>query len=154
VRRFLLSGFGIGFLPLVPGTWASAATAAAVLLVERQAATTLVPPLAALALGTLVTLSLAKPSAGEACGDPPWVVSDEVAGQGAALALAEISSRGRLAPAVAAFVLFRVFDVWKPGPIGRAERLPGALGVLADDLAAGVASGALVAGACAVGAFG
>jgi phosphatidylglycerophosphatase A len=38
---------------------------------------------------------------------------------------------------VLAFALFRLFDVWKPGPVGWADRQPGAFGVMADDLVAG-----------------
>jgi phosphatidylglycerophosphatase A len=148
VRRIVLSAFGIGFLPGLPGTWASAATAAAVLLAARATSTPLVPPLVALALGAVATLALARGQP-----DASWIVTDEVAGQGLALVGAVAVSGGALLPAVAAFVLFRVLDVWKPGPIGRAERLPGAVGILADDLLAGAVAGGLVAVAAAVGAF-
>ena len=47
-----------------------------------------------------------------------------------------------VAGAVLAFAAFRLFDIAKPGPVGWAERLPGALGVMADDVLAGAAGGA------------
>ena len=52
------------------------------------------------------------------------------------------------------FVAFRVFDVWKPGPVGRAERtLPGGFGVVMDDVLAGALAG-LVVGACVLARIG
>ena len=48
------------------------------------------------------------------------------------------------------FGLFRLFDIWKPWPVGPLQRLPGGWGVVADDLAAGVLSGGLLALACQV----
>jgi phosphatidylglycerophosphatase A len=39
---------------------------------------------------------------------------------------------------IAGFFLFRLFDIWKPPPVGRAQNLPGAFGIVADDLLAGV----------------
>ena len=49
-----------------------------------------------------------------------------------------------------AFLAFRLFDIWKPGPIRRAEQLPGAKGVMADDLVAGVAAAIVVTAAAAL----
>jgi phosphatidylglycerophosphatase A len=72
--------------------------------------------------------------------DPQLVVVDEVVGQWVTLAGATaLNGRSWLA----AFVLFRVFDIWKPPPVRRLERLPGGLGIVADDVMAGV-YGALV----------
>jgi len=73
--------------------------------------------------------------------DPPECVVDELAGQLLALSFAP---RGILAY-VLAFVLFRALDIWKPGPIAAAEKLPGGLGVMADDVLAGLLAGLLVA---------
>ena len=68
--------------------------------------------------------------------DPGWVVIDEVAGQWIAmLGLAGISATGL----AAAFLGFRILDVWKPGPVGWADRQPGAFGIMADDVLAGAA---------------
>jgi phosphatidylglycerophosphatase A len=76
-------------------------------------------------------------------GDPGWVVIDEFAGQFLALlALA----RPSLAGVLAAFLLFRLLDVIKPGPIGWADRQGGAWGIMGDDLIAGGVAGAVVWG--------
>jgi phosphatidylglycerophosphatase A len=62
------------------------------------------------------------------------VVIDEVAGQWIALLVVPLDWRWYLA----AFLLFRVFDILKPGPVRMAEKLPGGVGVMADDIVAGV----------------
>jgi len=67
--------------------------------------------------------------------DPGRIVVDEVLGQWLALAAAgpvNYKSWG------AAFILFRLFDIWKPPPVRRMERLPGGIGIVADDLMAGI----------------
>jgi phosphatidylglycerophosphatase A len=78
--------------------------------------------------------------------DPGAVVSDEVAGQSLAL-LAAADPWGVLV----GFIAFRLFDIVKPWPIGRLERLPRGWGILADDLAAGLAAGLVVGAARACG---
>jgi phosphatidylglycerophosphatase A len=75
--------------------------------------------------------------------DPGPVVLDEVAGQWVALAVLVALYPGAPSPGAlaASFLLFRAFDVVKPWPIRRLERLPGGWGIVADDLAAGAAAG-------------
>lgn len=71
--------------------------------------------------------------------DPSLVVIDEVAGT--LLAMGLVRSRS-LAIQLAALGLFRLFDIWKPGLIGKAEHLePPGVGIMADDLVAGVLAG-------------
>lgn len=79
--------------------------------------------------------------------DPQIVVIDEVSGQ-------LISYFGLATSAtfalnwrylLAGFILFRLFDIWKPFPIRRAESLPGGLGIMADDWLAGVYAALLLA---------
>lgn len=73
--------------------------------------------------------------------DPQHVVIDEVAG--VLIAMGMVRNRS-LARQAVALVLFRLFDIWKPGPIGRAEKAqPAGLGIMLDDLAAGAAAGLL-----------
>jgi phosphatidylglycerophosphatase A len=72
--------------------------------------------------------------------DPGIVVVDEVLGQWVTLAGAALLNARVL---VAGFVLFRLFDIWKPWPVRKLEELPGGLGIVTDDLAAGV-YGALI----------
>ncbi len=67
--------------------------------------------------------------------DPGMVVVDEVVGQWVTLLGVRAFS---LTMFVAAFVLFRVFDIWKPWPIRKIERLPEGWGIVCDDLAAGL----------------
>jgi len=66
--------------------------------------------------------------------DPQRVVVDEVLGQWLALAVAP---RPAWRYWIAAFALFRLFDIWKPFPARSAERLPAGWGIVADDLVAG-----------------
>lgn len=66
--------------------------------------------------------------------DPGVVVIDEVVGQWLTLAGA---MRLNWKSWLAAFLLFRLFDVWKPPPARRFERLPGGIGIVADDVMAG-----------------
>jgi phosphatidylglycerophosphatase A len=82
--------------------------------------------------------------------DPRPVVIDEVAGQWLCFAVSLLFLRpeGWLQLAVmsaAGFLLFRFFDVVKPWPIRRLERIPGGVGIVADDLAAGAAAGLILA---------
>jgi phosphatidylglycerophosphatase A len=72
--------------------------------------------------------------------DPSKVVIDEVIGQWVTLAGAGLLVWQTW---LAAFVLFRLFDIWKPPPVRRAEALPGGVGIVADDVVAGL-YGALV----------
>jgi len=66
--------------------------------------------------------------------DPGVVVIDEVVGMLLTLAFVPVGWAGVLA----GFVLFRLFDIIKPYPCARAERLPGGWGIMADDVLAGV----------------
>ena len=66
--------------------------------------------------------------------DPQFVVIDEVAGQLVALIAVPLAWKTFLA----GFILFRIFDMWKPFPIRRLERLPEGTGIVVDDLGAGV----------------
>jgi phosphatidylglycerophosphatase A len=79
-------------------------------------------------------------------------VLDEVAGQWLALAVVALlrSRPPDQRDLVAAFLLFRLFDVAKPWPIRKLERLPGGWGIVADDLAAALAAGLLVLGVLAL----
>lgn len=75
--------------------------------------------------------------------DPGPVVLDEVTGQWLALTLPVLVLSKNLKPqhVVISFLLFRLFDIWKPWPIRLLERLPGGWGIVADDVGAGLAAG-------------
>lgn len=134
--RLIASGFGAGRFPVAPGTAGSA-----VALVLGAAMLAWFPPalpLAALAayLGGLWAVKQAR-----AEHDPGWVVIDEFAGQWIAmLPLAGTNPVGL----GAAFVLFRLLDIVKPGPIKLAEMQGGARGVMDDDVVAGAVAALLL----------
>ncbi len=130
IARFIAAGFGTGDAPMAPGTVASAAA------VLSGALLLLVSPLAVALVALVATVGgFIAVGRADIQGDPGWVVIDEFAGQWIAmLALA----RPTLPGLVAAFVLFRVFDITKLGPVGWADRQHGAFGIMADDVIAGV----------------
>lgn len=135
IAALFSSGFGSGYAPKAPGTFGSVAAVVLWLALERASAFFFVSPLA-LAIGVTVvgfvasTVSLS----GERSSDPQWIVIDEWAGLFVALCGIEALNLGHV---VIALVGFRVLDIAKPGPVAWAERLPGALGVMADDIVAG-----------------
>lgn len=128
--------FGCGRAPVAPGTAGSAAAVAIAVLLGETAG---FAPWHFLLLAGLLFAPAVWASGAAAAGagieDPGFVVVDEVVGQWVALAGAR--SLGWKAY-LAAFVLFRLFDIWKPYPVRRLEALPGGLGIVADDAAAGV----------------
>jgi phosphatidylglycerophosphatase A len=79
--------------------------------------------------------------------DPKECIIDELAGQWIACAFAPVSLLGF----ALAFVLFRVFDIWKPWPVRQAEHLHGGLGIMADDVVAALMSGAILVGLSHIG---
>jgi len=149
----LATGFGLGFAPFAPGTFGSALGVALALPLLRA-------PFPAYALAAAAVAGLGIWAAGvtqRATGkhDDGRIVIDEVAGQIVALsplALADALPRGAwVALVVTGFVTFRVFDVWKPGPVGWVERsLPGGAGVVMDDLLAGGLAALVLAGGLAL----
>lgn len=130
----IASGLGSGFSPIVSGTVGSAAAILVWFLVyqgDGAAAWWLIPTY--FAIGMWATQIELHSMPGDP--DPSHVVIDEWAGQMIPLLLVE---RGDYLSIVLAFILFRIFDILKPFPVGAAEELPGALGVMLDDILAGV----------------
>ncbi len=136
IARLIVSGFGTGYAPIAPGTVASAV--AAVLGWGLQSVS---PWLLALAAMLATAAGFWALSREQIADDPGWVVIDEFAGQWIAL----IPATDPLS-ALAAFVLFRLFDISKPGPVGWADRQHGSFGLMADDLIAGVLAAAILFG--------
>ncbi|MEO5623512.1 MAG: phosphatidylglycerophosphatase A [Dokdonella sp.] len=143
-RRAILSspagwiacGFGAGLSPFAPGTAGSA-----VALIPWFALRGLSAPLFALAIVLAFALGVWASNVVVAqlrIEDPSVIVWDEFVGQWIALApLLWIASDARWI--IAAFVLFRVFDIWKPWPVSWADRsIKGGLGVMIDDVLAGI----------------
>jgi phosphatidylglycerophosphatase A len=102
----------------------------------------------------LVLAAAAVPVTGraaEALGrtDPGCIVLDEIAGQLIASSVVPLfaspSQRGSAAVWIASFLAFRLFDVWKPGPIRGWQALPAGWGIVVDDVAAGALAAAVTA---------
>jgi phosphatidylglycerophosphatase A len=134
----LATFFGVGLVPVAPGTVASAAAA----LIFKLVLHGLAWPFYASLVGLLFFIGVAA-SAVHASEigrpDPGRVVIDEVCGQLIALAFLPA---GWL-PVGLAFALFRFFDIIKPWPIRKLEKLPGGWGIMADDVGAGLAAALL-----------
>lgn len=137
LARMIATWFYAGYTPKAPGTAGSlAATAIALVLASSLSWTpreiallgALLFPIGVWAAGVV-----AKETKLE---DPQIVVADEVVGQW--ISFAGITSRVTWATALAAFVLFRIFDMWKPWPTRRLEKLHGGWGIVADDVMAGL----------------
>jgi phosphatidylglycerophosphatase A len=134
--------FGCGLVPKGPGT----AGALGALLVAWVLWTVLQwPPIAfgLLAAVFLIPGIWAADEEAKYSGkkDPQHVVVDEVIGQWITLAAATRLDDWK--PWLFAFVLFRLFDIWKPPPVRALEKLPGGTGIVMDDVMAGI-YGALV----------
>ena len=79
--------------------------------------------------------------------DGKEIVIDELAGMWIARAICGINSEDMIFMAPLAFIFFRIFDIWKPSIIGRIDReVKGGLGVMGDDVVAGIAAGIASAG--------
>ena len=148
IKRMLTSCFGLGRLPIAPGTWGSLPPVIIFTLGSFFGASPalLTNIMAALVLaGGFVCVQYA-PAAIAATGknDPREVVADEFAGQAVPFLFSPFLAMGTatglqiLTTALAGLVLFRIFDISKPWPIRKLEKYPAGWGILADDLLAGV----------------
>ena len=156
---------GVGYLPLAPGTWGSLLAVGFYLFLHNAwFPHTDIPPGAfvrsyltvQIVLITFVTLigvwAASRTERVLRIKDPGKVVIDEVAGQ--LIALLPVAGRlwmlGDIMTVLAAFILFRFFDIVKPYPARKMESLHGGLGIMADDLVAGVYAAIIVAGIVAL----
>ena len=132
--------FGIGYAPKAPGTVASLAALpfAALILILAGQFTLLAAGFAAFALGCWSCGVYARDNGKD---DPSECVIDELAGQWIACSFAPLSPLSF----ILAFLLFRLFDIWKPWPVSWGEKLPGGIGIMADDVIAGAFAGLLTA---------
>jgi phosphatidylglycerophosphatase A len=123
--------FGLGYAPVAPGTFGSAAGLLVWWLLPASDAAQGAAILVLLALGSWGG-NIAEHHFGRT--DPGQVVIDEVMGMLITLFLNPVGWIG----ALGGFFLFRLFDVIKPYPANRLEQLPGGVGVMADDAMAAV----------------
>jgi phosphatidylglycerophosphatase A len=148
MKRLFTSCFGLGRLPLAPGTWGSLPPAGIFgLMWQFEAPAVLISiVMAAITLTGCVVCIKFAPAVIAATGqaDPREIVADELAGQALTflaiplLTTAAISTKQIWLTTVLGFVLFRLFDILKPWPIRKVENLPNGWGILADDLLAGI----------------
>lgn len=141
--RLTATFFGTGLIYPGPGSWAAGAT---VLLcwqlgrwirLEWQIPVIIFAASLAVLLGIPAASSMARAYRVK---DPDFVVIDEVAGQLVSLIGVRLSG----ASVLAAFALFRAFDIVKPPPLRQLERLPAGFGIMCDDLAAGLYAAAVL----------
>ena len=135
--------FGTGRLKPGPGTWGSLATVTVWALVSYRipvANRTWATLIAAAAVTIIGIPAATRVARATGLKDPQFVVIDEVAGQLVALIAVPLAWKTFLA----GLILFRVFDIWKPFPIRRLERLPEGIGIVVDDLGAGLYALAIV----------
>jgi phosphatidylglycerophosphatase A len=133
LSRLVASLFYVGFIPGMPGTYGSILTA----LVFWGFFPGMDCAPAALHLGVLTLLGIAASAAiekGTGVDDPSYIIIDEAAGQLLTFLFLPVSPLNILLGVIA----FRTFDIWKPYPIRKIERLGKGVGVMADDLLAGI----------------
>lgn len=157
MRRIVGSVGGIGFAPVAAGTVGSLAALAAGYLLHWLGG---FPLLAAATLAALAAGLWAARAEGDAPGkfDPSWIVIDEVVGMWIALFPLSLGLWLHDAPPalfpwpgwVSAFLIFRLLDIWKPGPVGWADRRSGAFGVMIDDVIAGALAAVVVTAMAAI----
>jgi len=151
-----LTTFGVGYLPLAPGTYGSLvavgfyAVLASSFSSFRYSASLRSPETIVAAIHAVILVAFlifilvgiwAASRSVELLGntDAPEAVVDEVIGQLVVFLFIPFTSSWPLIGA--GFLLFRLFDIWKPYPIDNLQSLPGGIGVCADDLLAGVYAG-------------
>jgi phosphatidylglycerophosphatase A len=148
-----LTTFGVGYIPLAPGTWGSA-VGVLLFLATRAAESALgwigpagqhspwLFPVNSAIFAAFCLLGITAATRSEKFfgrKDPSQAVVDEVQGQIITFFFLPFNLSWKFI--LTAFVLFRLFDIWKPYPIRSLEILPGGLGVCADDIVAGVYAG-------------
>jgi phosphatidylglycerophosphatase A len=151
IAWWIATGFGSGYLKPAPGTWGTLAGLLAWLLMVRGLGAIHGPWIPAVFLSAPLALSLLAIWASDCVvkesgqKDPSFIVIDEWAGVWFALTplLFTLTAQPQPWPLwaarlVAPFMLFRLFDIWKPGVVDRAQRLPGGWGVVMDDVLAGL----------------
>ena len=136
----IATGFGVGLLPAMPGTWASLAALPCAWVIRGLGGTGGLAAAAAVAFlsGWWAAARVARSSGQH---DPGFIVIDEIAAQWLVLLVAPLDWRLY----TAAFLLFRLFDITKPWPARLVERgVSGGLGIMLDDIVAGLYALALL----------
>jgi len=133
---------GVGYLPLAPGTFGSLVGVGLFLLLVRVSPLVIVVAILAVTFAGIWAGSRIEELSGRK--DPGKVVVDEVAGQMIALFPLTLFTRWSTLAVIVSFILFRFFDIVKPYPANRLQDLQGGMGIMFDDLVAGVYSAVVV----------
>lgn len=135
---FFASGFGAGYAAYASGTVASAMAFVPYMALHALNRPSLPPAAAYLAILAVVFVAGVRASTHAESilreKDPHYVTIDEFIGQWVALFLVPISA----ASLITGFFLFRLFDVWKPWPVRQSQSLPNGMGIMIDDVLAGI----------------
>ena len=132
IARMVAIWFGCGYWPWGPGTVGSAAAVLIAVALNWSPFQCAIAALVALPVSVWASGVEAVQSGRK---DPGHVVVDEVVGQWIGLAGARALD---WQSCLLAFLFFRLFDIWKPPPARQLESLPGGIGIMADDVMAGV----------------
>lgn len=158
VSRFIAAGFGSGYAPKAPGTFGTIAAVAfwylIFLVLTDSLFTRIILTLLCCLIGFITVYHVISDSIFDINEgedrikathiDPSWIVVDEWAGMFVALLLTPLEDAFHI---LAAFFLFRFFDISKIGPVGLAESLGGTAGIMVDDIVAGILALILLEGA-------
>ena len=125
--------FYIGKLPLAPGTWASIFAVLCWYFLFQSVNHFVLPAVSIFLflIGGIASDTIVNHSKEH---DPSRIVIDEWVGQWVALSMMPVNIR----TGIVAFVAFRIFDIIKPGPVRKMEKIPGGWGIMADDVMAGI----------------
>lgn len=130
---YFVTFFGVGLAPKAPGTFGTLAALPLIWALFSIGPFVYMAVTLALALVAIFMCQIYESRSGRH--DQPEIVIDEVLGIMIAMTWLPMTWQSF----VAAFVLFRILDIWKPFPIGYLDqRIPGGVGVIADDVAAGL----------------
>ena len=126
----IATGFGVGYSPVIPGTMGSLVALLIFVLIPSSNILWLMVILITFIVGVWAS-GIVEDEKGE---DPGIVIVDEFVGQWIALLFLPPST----AVYIAAFIIFRLFDIWKPFPAYDSQKLPRGWGIMIDDVIAGI----------------
>lgn len=138
IKKIITTFFYLGYLPLIPGTFASIAGLFIYILLREQHLFLILTHAIIIVLGFLLTGNTARLFYRS---DPPQIVIDEVNGMLISflgLSVGDLAVFVNRLILIAGFIIFRFFDVLKPYPANWLERRSGSIGIMGDDIVAGI----------------
>ena len=136
LARTYTSALGLGFIPKAPGTFGSLLGLVLGFFLHHVTLSAAITILIILSIISIMAIRVVEKNLQQH--DPSEIVIDEVIGQ----AITVLFISPNLTAMIMAFGLFRLFDIWKPGPVGWVDQnMPGAFGTMADDFTAAFIAG-------------